>query len=118
MGKFAHKDLTDQLLTDVETVIQKLCEENESETSKYEFTSVQFIRRVAKQNQGVYVQLLERSRQHATEDKWIINGAHEAIGSALYWYMNRAGWEQERIPKDELDIFLQPTDRVIYRPTA
>jgi|GEM_PF-4673856 len=115
MVSFAHKDLTDQLLADFETIIQTLCEENEKKKKGYEFTSVQFIRRIAKLNQGLYVSLLERSRQN-NEDKWIFNGAHEAIGFALYWRMNRLGWLQERIPNDDKDIFLQPTDRVIYRP--
>lgn len=53
MGSFAHKDLTDQLLEDADAIIQELCAENEKTAGVYEFTSVQFIRRVAQRNQSV-----------------------------------------------------------------
>jgi hypothetical protein len=112
---FKYKDLTDPLIADTEAIARQLCEENEKANNDYSFTSVQFIRRVAKLNQGLYVQLLERSRQHS-EEKWIINAAHEAIGNALYWRMYRLGWEQEVVPNGEIDIFHQPTDRKTYRP--
>jgi hypothetical protein len=117
MGNFPHTDLTSHLVEDVEAIAHALCSENEKSTGHYEFTSVQFIRRVAKLQPHIYVQLLERSRQHHIgEEKWIFNAAHQAIGGALRVQMDRMGWIQERISNGDQDIFFQPTDKVIYRP--
>ncbi len=114
MTGFAYKDLTDIMFENAEAVMQQLCEENQQRLGHYEFTSQQFLKRIAQRNQGAYVQLLDRCRIHFPD--WIFNKAHECIGLELSRRASKAGYEKSEEGRTETDIFDNPTGKVVYRP--
>lgn len=114
MTTFTYKDLIDIMFEHAEEVMRQLCEENQRQQHGYTFTSQQFVKRIAQQNQDVYVQLLERCRVHFPD--YIFNKAHECIGLALSRRAEQAGFEKTSEGRTETDIFDNPANRITYRP--
>jgi hypothetical protein len=114
MAEVVVKDLTDALLADLEQIMRTLCEQNQQRTGHYECTSQEILKTVVQAQQDLYVQLLERCRQHYPG--YIFNKAHQYIGHAISWQAQRLGYTSTKEARDETDIFDNPTTRVVYRP--
>jgi hypothetical protein len=76
-----------------------------------EFTSQQFIKRLAQRNQRAYVGLLWERRDRVG----IFNAAHEHIGGRLSQVAQKNHNELIKQGRTEVDIFGNPTGKVIYR---
>lgn len=113
MADVVVKDLTDPLLADLEQVMRTLCERNQQQTGRYECTSQEILKTVVQAQQDLYVQLLERCRQHYPG--FIFNKAHQYIGHAISWQAQRLGYTSIKEGRDERDIFDNPTTRVVYQ---
>jgi hypothetical protein len=76
-----------------------------------EFTSQEFVKRIAQRNQRAYVELLWECRDR----DGIFNAAHEHIGGRLSQVAQKNGYEMTKEGRTELDIFGNSTGRVVYR---
>jgi hypothetical protein len=108
MPNFPYKDLTDVLFADAEAIIAELDQEHGGE-----FTSQQFLRVVAQRNQATYVALLARSAE--ADPHWAFNNAHQAIGRELSREASKLGYTHTDEGRHEVDIFGNPTDKIVYR---
>ncbi len=75
-----------------------------------EFTSQQFVKQIAQRNQRAYVELLWECRDR----DGIFNAAHEHIGGRLSTVAQKAGYKMTKQGRTEIDIFGNPTGKVVY----
>lgn len=108
MANYIVKDVLDKLFADAAAVIEKLSAADGS------FTSQQFIKHVTQKNQRDYIELLNRCMSHPEASPF--NAAHQHLGLSLMHAAKRAGFsEPVNEGKTEIDIFGNPTDRIVYR---
>jgi hypothetical protein len=109
MSNYEVKDVLEKLFKDAYSVMEKLAAKNGGV-----FTSQQFLKHIAQQNQVVYIELLNRCLAHPAASPF--NAAHQHIGSKLSEVARKAGYDG---PFDEgrteTDIFGHPTGRTVYR---
>ncbi|MBZ0299672.1 MAG: hypothetical protein K8J31_08035 [Anaerolineae bacterium] len=109
MATYQVKDVLETLFRDALTVMEVLCKKNNGE-----FTSQQFLKHVAQQNQGIYIELLNRCLEHPSASPF--NAAHQHIGNKLSEIAQKAGYDGPHDEgRTETDIFDNPTGRIVYR---
>ena len=106
------KDVLDRLFINADQLMAELAD-------KYggEFTSAQFVKAVAQRNQAIYIELLNRCLAHPEASPF--NAAHQHIGNRLSSEARKSGFDGPHDEgRTELDIFDNPTGRVVYRRRA
>lgn len=103
------KDVLDQLFKDAPRIMEQLAAKNGGQ-----FTSQQFLKFVAQQNQKAYIELLTRCLAHPAASPF--NAAHQHIGGKLTEVALKAGYDGPyEEGRTETDIFDNPTERKVYR---
>lgn len=111
MSSYTVKDLLKAFFEDAESVMAFLADKHGGE-----FTSQQFIKYMAQKKQDIYIEILYRCREHAEASPF--NAAHQHIGNTLRSEAQKAGYEgPHRAGTTEIDVFGNPTTRVVYRQT-
>lgn len=108
MANYEVKDVLETLFKDADQVMAALS------ARTGEFTSQQFLKHVAQQNQAVYIELLNRCLKHPAASPF--NAAHQHIGGKLSEVAQKAGYiGPDKQGQKETDIFDNPTEKVVYK---
>jgi hypothetical protein len=103
-----HNDYLDVIFRDAPALMARLRAESG------EFTNQQFLKEAVRRSPGAYIDFLSAVKAERGEE-FVFNTVHQAIGKRLSEEARRAGFVQLDGGRTELDIFGNPTDKVIYR---